>query len=47
MAGVNIFLLVNYITNILPDKFLKQFFEWLSLTLQFAQFNYFLSIAIF
>ena len=26
MAGVNIFLLVNYITNILPDKFLKQFF---------------------
>ena len=37
MARINIFLLVNYIMNILPDKYFKSFFEWLSLTGQFAQ----------
>jgi len=37
MADVNIFLLVNYIMNILPDKHFETVFEWLSLTWQFAQ----------
>ena len=27
MAGVNIFLLVNYIMNILPDKYFKTVFS--------------------
>jgi len=37
MADVNVFLLVNYIMNIVPHKYFKTVFEWLSLTRQYAQ----------
>jgi len=33
---VDVFLLVSWIINILPDKYFKTVFEWLSLTWQFA-----------
>ena len=36
MAGVNIILLVNETMNILPHKYFKTVFEWLSLTWQFV-----------
>ena len=36
MAGVNIILLVNETMNILPQKYFKTVFEWLSFTWQFA-----------
>ena len=36
MAGVNIILLVNYIINILTDKYFKTVFEWLSFTWHFV-----------
>ena len=45
MASVNVFLLVNELRNILPDKFFKQFFEWVKSYMAVC-FNYFLSIAI-
>jgi len=32
MAGVNMILLVNKRMNILPDKYFKTVFEWLSFT---------------
>jgi len=45
MAGVNIFLLVNYIMNILPDKYFKSFLS--GLVSHSNLLNYFLSIVIF
>jgi len=45
MAGVNIFLLVNYLMNIWPDKYYKSFLVVKSYMAD--RFNYFLSIAIF
>jgi len=46
MAGVNIFLLVNFIMNILPDKYFKTVFPVAKFYMAIC-FNYFLSIAIF
>jgi len=36
VAGINVILLVIEVMNILPNKYLKTVFEWLSLMWQFA-----------
>ena len=45
-AGVNIFLLVNYLINSLSDKYYKTVFRVVK-SYMALRFNYFLSIAIF
>jgi len=46
MAGVNIFLFVNYLINILPHKYYKTVFLVVK-SYMAVRFNDFLSIAIF